>query len=107
MSLIRLTQQYGLDHGILLEVSEIAALVPLQDRADIAKCSRSELQGWALCLAQRAVLMRGIVPDGWDKTAHCHFCGWIFSYHDLNCCNCEWCHVREAGKPFPQPKLRN
>lgn len=103
MNLIKLTQAFGIDHGVLLEVSEIAALVPIEDRADIERCSREELQLWAKCLAQRAVLMRGIVPDGWNKTAHCHFCGLVWSYHDLNMCSCEWCNVREAGVYFPQP----
>ena len=103
MNLIQMTINAGIDHGIVLEVSEVAALIPMQDRKDIARCSAEELQVWAHCLAQRAVLNRGIVPYGWDKVAHCHFCGPVYSYHDLHMCSCEWCHVREAGKPFPRP----
>jgi hypothetical protein len=100
MNLIQMTISAGIDHGIVLEVSEVAALIPQQDRQGITRCSAEELQGWAHCLAQRAVLNRGIVPGGWIHTLHCESCGPVYSWRKGTAIACEWCHIENH---FPRP----
>ena len=100
MNLIQMTISAGIDHGIVLEVSEVAALIPHQDRQDIARCNREELQGWATCLAQRALLSRGIAPGGWVHTLECENCGPVYSWREGTAINCEWCHIENH---FPRP----
>ena len=101
--LVRLTIDYGIDHGILLDEKEIAALVPPSDWRDASNCTTDELKAWAAALAMRAVRYRGKVPHGWNKVAHCVHCGPVHSFHDMNTLSCGWCELRLAGKWFPVP----
>jgi len=102
--LIRLAIQSGIfDQGIQLEEKEITALVPPTDWRDVAGCDLDELKAWAAALASRAVRYRCKVPRGWDKIAHCVYCGLIWAEHDLKMLSCGWCDMRLAGKWFPTP----
>jgi hypothetical protein len=86
-------------HAIQLGKAEIQA----QLEGSSTGCNRNELQSWAAALALRAVQARGIVPAGWNKTAHCQHCGYVHSWHELDSLSCGWCWLRVEGRYFPQP----
>lgn len=98
---VELAMHVGIDNGIKFD--EVDIISELDNPEDLEGISRPEWIAWATAVGLRLVRERGIVPEGWTKIAHCHFCGPVFSYHDLHMCSCEWCNVREAGKYFPQP----
>lgn len=93
------------EQGYRLSPAEIRKLQSHDDLYEVINCTSEEKQSWASALAIRAVQMRGKVPRGWDKTAHCRRCGPVYSYHDLDTLSCHWCELRRADKPFPQPEL--
>ena len=102
--LIRMAIQSGIfDQGIHLEEKEIAALIPPSNWRDVANCTTDELKAWGAALAMRAVRYRCKVPRGWDKVAHCAYCGPVWSEHDLKMLSCGWCDMRLAGKRFQRP----
>ena len=103
--LIQLAIQSGIfDQGIKLEEKEIAALVPPTDWRDVSNCDLDQLKAWAAALAMRAVRYRCKVPRGWDKIAHCAYCGPVYSFHNLDTLSCGWCDMRLAGRWFPKPQ---
>ncbi len=101
---IRLAQHYGADNGILLEQSEILAELDSEGIEELRTANTEVRQSWAESIATRLVQARGIVPKGWDKVAHCAHCGPVYSFHNLDTLSCGWCHMRLAGKWFPQPE---
>ena len=102
--LISLAVHEGIiNHGVQSDKKEIVALVPPSDWRDVANCTPEELKAWAAALAMRAVRYRGKVPAGWDKIAHCQYCGAVWAEHDLDMLSCAWCDLRLAGKWFQRP----
>ena len=101
----RLVQHYGADHGVLLEESVILSELDSEGIADLQAASTTVMQSWAEALAIRLVQVRGIVPKGWDKVAHCQHCGPVWAEHDLPTLSCGWCWMRLAGKRLPQPDI--
>ena len=99
----RLVQHYGADSGVLLEESAILSELDTDGIADLQTASTAVRQSWAEALAIRLVQVRGIVPKGWDKVAHCQHCGPVWAEHDLPTLSCGWCWMRLAGKRLPQP----
>ena len=91
------------NHDIQFDGKEIAALVPPSDWRDVANCTPKELKAWAAALAMRAVRYRGKVPAGWDKIAHCQYCGAVWAEHDLDMLSCAWFDLRLAGTGFQRP----
>ena len=94
----------GIDDQVLLEDDEIRAELDADGIRELKSASLEVRKSWAEAIALRLVRHRGIVPTCWDKVAHCHFCGPVYSYHDLHMCSCDWCDMRIAGKWFPQPE---
>jgi len=99
----RLVQHYGADHGVLLEESAILAELDSDGITDLQETSTAVRQSWAESIAIRLVQVRGIVPEGWDKTSVCAHCGPVWSFHDMDSLSCNWCWMRLAGKRFPVP----
>jgi len=103
--LVRLAIVAGIhEQGYEFTSAEIRRLQDNQDLQDAINCSCAELQAWASALAIRATQYRGKVPAGWDKIAHCKYCGPVYSFHDLDTLSCGWCDMRLAGKWFPTPE---
>jgi hypothetical protein len=100
-----LVRHFGTDHGVLLDSSEILTELDADGIECLETASLEVRQSWAKAIALRLIRHRGIVPTDWTKIAHCHFCGPVYSYHDLNMLSCDWCDMRVAGKSFPQPDL--
>ena len=101
----RLVQHYGADHGLLLEESAILSELDSESIEELRTASTAVKQSWAESIAIRLVQVRGIVPKGWDQIAHCQHCGPVWAEHNLKMLSCGWCHMRLAGKWFPQPEL--
>ena len=100
----RLVQHYGADNGVLLEESAILSELDTDGIAGLQETSTAVRQSWAESIANRLVQARGIVPKGWDQTAHCQHCGAVWAEHDLKMLSCGWCWMRLARKRFPQPE---
>jgi hypothetical protein len=102
-SFVKLVQHYGADNGVLLEESAIRDELDSERIADLQSASTEVRQSWAESIATRLVHARGIVPNGWDKVAHCAHCGPVWAVHNLDTLSCGWCDMRLAGKRFPVP----
>jgi hypothetical protein len=100
----QLARHVGTDSGVRLDDSEILNQLDEAGMDELIIASREVRQSWAEAIALRLVRHRGVVPSGWTKSAHCYFCGPVYSYHDLHMCSCEWCDMRVTGKWFPQPE---
>jgi hypothetical protein len=100
---VRLVQRIATDHGVRLQHPDIFAELDADGIEELKAASQEVRQSWAEAIALRLVLMRGIVPKGWDKTLVCLQCDPVYHYAHGQGESCPWCHVRHAGKPFPQP----
>jgi len=100
----RLVQHYGADNGLLLEEAAIFSELDTEGIADLQAASTAVRQSWAEALAIRLVQVRGIVPEGWDKTSVCAHCGPVWSFHDMDALSCNWCWMRLVGRWFPKPQ---
>lgn len=104
LSFIQLVRHIGTDSQVNLEDSEILAEL-CADGIEELKTAKPEARiAWATAIGLRLIRQRGTVPMDWDKIAYCKHCGPIYSYHNLITLSCDWCEMRVAGKPFPQPE---
>ena len=71
---------------------------------DIEHCTQMGLDNWATHIVIRMIQQRDQVPKGWNKMSRCAHCGLVWSDHGVDTLSCGWCHLRKAGKSFPQPK---
>jgi hypothetical protein len=94
----------GTDNQVLLENHEISGELDDDDITALKTASLQVRQSWAEGIALRLILMRGVVPRNWDKVIFCMQCGPVHHYANGQGESCPWCHVRYAGKSFPQPK---
>ncbi len=76
----------------------------IENTDEIENCTDEELDAWANALVIRMIQQRGQVPNGWNKKSRCARCSTVWSDHGLDTLSCGWCHLRVAGKTFPQPK---
>jgi hypothetical protein len=63
----------GTDNQIMLEDAEIFAELDTDGITELKTASLEVRQSWAEGIALRLVRHRGLVPIGWNQTAHCYF----------------------------------
>lgn len=95
------TQKACNEYGYQVARSELERVI--EDSTDIQGCTYEQLDAWANALVIRMIQQRGQVPNGWKKISRCARCGSVWSDHGIDTLSCGWCHLRKAGKTFPQP----
>jgi hypothetical protein len=100
-----LARNVGIDNEIALTDTEVLAELDSQGREDLISATPETRIAWAAAIGLRLVQTQGIVPRDWRHVITCAQCGPVYHYAaigDLE--SCGWCHMRHAGKWFPQPE---
>jgi hypothetical protein len=91
------------EQGYKFSASDIRKLQSHDDLYDVINSTKAERQAWASALAIRATQARGMIPEGWNRTARCRQCGLVYAHYDQDILSCGWCWLRYSGIYFPQP----
>ena len=90
---------------LTLDAMELQAELAPEDIAALraGRLSLDELRAFAVLVAQRRQMDRGIRPDHYTETAICTHCGPVWLWFSGEVLGCPWCWNRASGKPIPRP----